>query len=182
VEDQPLNQRLRAILEAADSPAAGHLPVQDPEPRPKPPRRTPLGQLLVSKGLISEAVLEQALEQQAMDGRPLGQILLETGRLSQENLARTLTAQHGFDIGSLRARLGSGETDEPGGESTETFLVRKPGDGEPLHTARTFLDAADAAFELIEERDPDRLEIVRAHGGELENVWSYTRASGPTAS
>jgi hypothetical protein len=54
-------------------------------------------------------------------------------------------------------------------------------DSEPLHVASTFLDAADAAFELIEERNPDRLEIVRAHGGELEHVWSYRRAEESAA-
>ena len=46
---------------------------------------------------------------------------------------------------------------------------------EPVHVADTFIDAADTAFELIEERDPDRLEIVRSRGGELEHVWSYER-------
>jgi hypothetical protein len=57
----------------------------------------------------------------------------------------------------------------------ERFLVREPGTGETLHVADSLLDAADAAFELIEDREPDRLEIVRARGGELEHVWAYER-------
>src|SRR6266516_1277713 len=40
------------------------------------------------------------------------------------------------------------------------------------------LDPADHAFELIDDRDPEQLEIVRARGGELEHVWSYRRADG----
>jgi hypothetical protein len=178
MDDQPLNQRLREIREALDSPAAE----PEAEPTPEPRRRAPLGRLLVTKGLVSEALIERALDQQGKDGRPLGQILIEMGAVSPQNLARALTEQHGVDFsGSLRDRLGGDESDEPGGERTgaESFIVRETSDGEPLHTAPTFLDAADAAFELIEDRDPERLEIVRAQGGELEHVWSYRRAEDP---
>ena len=97
---------------------------------------------------------------------------------------RTLTEQHGFDAsGSLRARLGTadgGETSGVAGEAAEiapeSYLVREATDSQPLHVAATLLDAADAAFELIEELDLERLEIVLARGGELEHVWSYRRA------
>ncbi len=174
--DQPLNTRLREIREAATEPADD----QPSEPR----RRAPLGRLLVNKGLLSEAVLEHALERQLTDKRPIGQILLDMGAISPQNLARTLTEQHGFDFaGSLRARLGAPEADEPGDEDlpAESFVVRETSDGELLHAAPTFLDAADAAFELIQERDPERLEIVRARGGELEHIWSYKRAEETAA-
>jgi hypothetical protein len=177
VGDQPLNQRLREVRAAEDAPSAEPAP----EP-PEPPRRAPLGRLLVSQGVLSQAALDEALERQREDGRPLGQILIELGAISPQNLARALTAQHGVDAsGSLRARLGTGESDCKTGEqlAAESFLVRESSDGEPLHRAPSFLDAADVAFELIEERDPDCLEIVRARGGELEHVWSYRRADGP---
>jgi MSHA biogenesis protein MshE len=176
--DQPLNQRLRAIREAQ------HEPVD--EPAPELPRRAPLGRLLVEKGLLSEDVLEQALERQRENGRPLGQILVELDAVSPQNLARTLTEQHGFDFaGPLRARLGTGDTVASGGAAPEqaqddSYLVRETSGGEPLHVASTFLDAADAAFELIEDRDPEQLEIVRARDGELEHVWSYRRAVDPS--
>jgi hypothetical protein len=172
--DQPLNQRLREIIEGHNAP--------DDEPVPEPPRRTPLGRMLVEKGLVSEDVLEQALEQQRENERPLGQILVELGAISPQNLARTLTEQHGFDSsGSLRARLSvSGEAEAKDGQAQpDTYLVREPSGGEPLHVASALLDAADAAFELIEDHDPEQLEIVRARGGELEHVWSYRRAEEP---
>ena len=176
--DQPLNQRLREIKEAQDEPVD--------EPAPEPPRRAPLGRLLVEKGVLSEDVLEQALERQREDGRPLGQILIELGAVSPQNLARTLTEQHGFDFaGSLRARLGTNDGAEASGEGAQehaqgdSYLVRETSGDDPLHVASTFLDAADLAFELIEDSDPEQLEIVRARGGELEHVWSYRRAEDP---
>jgi hypothetical protein len=178
--DQPLNQRLREIREAYDDPVGEPAP----EAPPEPPRRAPLGRLLVEKGLLSEAALGQALERQRESGRPLGQILVELGEISPQNLARTLTEQHGFDLaGSLRARLATSDGAEAADEQThgESYVVRETSGGEPLHVASTFLDAADVAFELIEDRDPEQLEIVRGHAGEFEHVWSYHRAEEPAA-
>jgi hypothetical protein len=183
--DQPLSRRLRAIREA-DSADPG--PAVEPEPEPQSlaaPRRAPLGRLLVDKGLLSETDLDLALERQREEARPLGQILLDMGAVTPQNLARALTEQTGFDFSaSLRRRLAAegGLEPEDGFVGEERFLVREPGSDEPLHVAASLLDAADAALELIEERDLERLEIVRARGGELEHVWSYERdeaAQGP---
>jgi hypothetical protein len=178
--DQPLNQRLREVREA-------HVDSVD-EPAPEPRRRAPLGRLLVEKGLLSEDVLDQALEHQRENGGPLGQILVELDAISPQHLARALTEQHGFDFGSsLRARLATGDAAEAGAEPAdeqaqgESYLVRETGGDEPLHVASTFLDAADVAFELIEDRDPEQLEIVRGYGGEFEHVWSYRRAEESAA-
>lgn len=179
--DQPLSERLRAVRDAQAAPAG-----ESPSPSaPEPGRRTPLGQLLVEKGTLSEADLGLALEQQRRDGRPLGQILLEMGVVTPGDLARTLTEQHGFDFNaSLRRRLASAPVEpqaSAAGDSPldERYLVREASDAAPLHVAGSFLDAADAAFELIEDRDPERLEIVRAADAGLELLWSYRRDDGP---
>jgi len=189
--DQPLSQRLREIRETHAPPAPALEPVQEL------PRRLPLGELLIEKGLLTEPDLVLALAHQRADGRPLGQILLSMGVLTEQELARTLAEQHGFDFSmSLRRRLSpvarpkpeeapeaQDEPAEEAAEPAERYLVREPGREEPLHVADSFLDAADAAFELIEERDPAELEIVRAREGELERLWSYKRAaSDPLAS
>ena len=171
--DQPLGRRLRAIKET-DGLDAG-LPVK-PEPEPQSlaaPPRALLGRLLVDRGAISESDLDEALERRRTDTKPLGQILLEIGALTSQELARAVTGRHGVDDSdSLRRRL---TTDPSGPETEERYVVREGAAPEPVHVADTFIDAADTAFELIEERDPDRLEILRSRGGELEHVWSYER-------
>jgi hypothetical protein len=179
--EQPLSERLRAIRDAQAAPDAE----ETAPPLPPPAPRLPLGQLLVEKGALSDAELMLALAQQRQDGRPLGQILLEMGVISPGDLARTLTEQHGFDFGaSLRRRLSAVDSpvddaapeEEPVAATPEQqYLVREPGAAEPLHVADSFLDAADAAFELIEEHDPEQLEVVRSGNGELEQLWAYRR-------
>jgi hypothetical protein len=177
--DQPLSQRLREIRESHAPPAT------EPTPVHELPRRQPLGQLLIEKGLLTESDLTLALSHQRVDGRPLGQILIGMGVVTEQELARTLTEQHGFDFSnSLRRRLSPVvSTPEPELEELieeapepERYLVRESGLDEPLHIADSFLDAADTAFELIEERDPAHLEIVRARDGEHEHLWTYNRA------
>ncbi len=56
-------------------------------------RRRPIGQILVKKGEISEADLQAALEEQERSGRRLGEILIEQGRSSWLALARALAEQ-----------------------------------------------------------------------------------------
>ena len=185
--DQPLSQRLREIRETHAPPAPQLEPLQEA------PRRLPLGELLIEKGLLTQPDLVLALAHQRDDGRPLGQILISMGVLTEQELARTLAEQHGFDFSmSLRRRLSPVARpkveDEPAEDAfepevVERYLVREPGNDAPLHVADSFLDAADTAFELIDEHDPAELEIVRDRDGDLEHVWSYNRAaSEPLAS
>jgi hypothetical protein len=180
--DQPLSERLRA---ARESKAASEAEETSPTP-PARAHRMPLGVLLVEKGAVSEADVAIALQQQRHDNRPLGQILLEMGAVTQRELARTLTEQHGFDFNaSLRRRIAPGDEEIPAEaaddpappvpRSSERYVVRESSAGAPLHVADSFLDAADAAFELIEERDPEQLEIVRPSDGDFEQLWSYRR-------
>jgi hypothetical protein len=56
-------------------------------------RRRPIGQILVEKGEISEVDLEAALEEQQRSGRRLGEILIEQGRTSWLALARAIAEQ-----------------------------------------------------------------------------------------
>lgn len=56
-------------------------------------RRRPIGQILVEKGEISEVDLEAALEEQGRSGRRLGEILIEQGRTSWLALARAIAEQ-----------------------------------------------------------------------------------------
>ena len=170
LEDQQRNPDEAAVTSDA-GPEASEQSGDDPARR----RRQPLGRLLIEKGVLSENVLDRALDTQRRSGSRLGEILVQMGAISEDDLARTLTQQHGFDLTlGLRARLAAGGDGPPSdpGDFDDTYLVREAG-GEPIHVASTFLDATDLAFELIDARNPDGLDIVRARGGELEIVWSY---------
>jgi hypothetical protein len=61
----------------------------------------PLGELLVERGILTEVGLEMAITEQRRTGRLLGVILVESGRVGAGELARALAEQHGIE---LRAR------------------------------------------------------------------------------
>jgi hypothetical protein len=71
----------------------------------------PLGELLVDHSLITAADLEQALEDQERTGRKLGQVVVEAGLISIEELTTVLLEQCGIDI-STQEGFGSGLRDE----------------------------------------------------------------------
>jgi hypothetical protein len=56
-------------------------------------RRRPIGQILVEKGEISEVDLQAALEEQERSGRRLGEILIEQGRTSWLAISRAIAEQ-----------------------------------------------------------------------------------------
>lgn len=58
----------------------------------------PLGQLFVSKGLLSEERLEHALDVQAEKGGRLGEKLVELGYVSSSALAQLLAEQYGVEL------------------------------------------------------------------------------------
>lgn len=55
-----------------------------------------LGELLMDAGLITQAQLDQALELQKDKGGLIGEILVQLKFTSEEDIAKTLTAQYGF--------------------------------------------------------------------------------------
>ena len=65
-------------------------------------RRRPIGQILIDKGEISEVDLEAALAEQERTGRRLGEILIESGRTSWLALARAI-AEQVLDIQDVHA-------------------------------------------------------------------------------
>lgn len=68
----------------------------------------PLGQILVEQGLISELELHDALREQQHDGGRLGEILFARGLVSPVDLRDALAEQHGLDL-----RVESRGTAEP---------------------------------------------------------------------
>jgi hypothetical protein len=67
----------------------------------------PLGELFVNRGLISQAELETALAEQAATGKRLGEILVDRGLVSGPDLTSALMDQLGVEI-SKEEGFGSG--------------------------------------------------------------------------
>lgn len=63
----------------------------------------PLGQLLIERGFLSEDQLASALAQQARTGSPLGELLVELGYVPAALIAQALATQHG---GLLKTEYG----------------------------------------------------------------------------
>lgn len=55
-----------------------------------------IGDLLVERGIISKAQLEEAIGHQKKKGGLLGEVLLQLGYASEEDIAQALTSQYGF--------------------------------------------------------------------------------------
>ena len=128
------------------------------------PRR--LGRILVEKGLLSESGLQRVLLAQRRQGGSLGDILVQRGYVSREQIDEALACG--------RERMA--DADDPSqAVIVSRYEVHEPGAASPMHVAHTFLDATDYAFDLIQDEDPDALEIVEVRGGERAVAWSYER-------
>jgi hypothetical protein len=62
----------------------------------------PLGELLVEKGLVTEEELQRALKEQEESGRLLGTILVDRGFVSGPALAVALAEQYGVELATER--------------------------------------------------------------------------------
>jgi hypothetical protein len=172
--------RLKAAeAEAPPVPATSFALSDPPEFGAPPAKWRPLGKLLVEQGVLSEAQLADALaEQQRSHGR-LGEILISRQYVSGVQLARALADQHGVDLDG-NAKLETSAMSYPEEEPIyKVFEVHfEPGWQRRVAVCESpnFLDAADFAFDYVEEHQPVALEIHRTHGAATETVWSYSEA------
>ena len=67
-------------------------------------RDVPLGTLIFREGLLTEEQLEEALQDGMQRGKRLGEVLLERGLVSENDLGRLLAGQKGLQF--VRARRG----------------------------------------------------------------------------
>lgn len=123
-------------------------------------RRRPIGQILVEKGEISDVDLEAALAEQERSGRRLGEILIEQGRTSWLALARAI-AEQVLDIQQAKA--------EPEPEQPAAAAEAAP---DPVKMVR---DLAERVANLppvpdpLPPPDPER-ELARAVAEQVANL------------
>ena len=139
----------------------------------------PLGKLLVDLEFLTESQLERALMAQREDGGRLGEILVSRGLLSGGELAQALAEQHGVELGAqdeaeLQTVVRPITPEEPVYKLFEVIFEPGYQRRTPLFESTNFLEAADHAFEFVEEHEPAALEIHRTSGAAQETVWNYS--------
>ena len=117
----------------------------------------PLGQLLLDEGLLTPEQLEEALDKQATTGRRLGELAVELGFVSHMALSRVLSAQYGVELKS-ESGFGTG---------LRAQLARREDDGEPELPGPDFIVALPP-LELALPPLPTRDERLRDLEDELE--------------
>jgi general secretion pathway protein E len=156
---------------------------------------TPLGQLLISKGLIAQEDLERALELQRERGDKIGKILVDMGYLAQRDLLAGLSEQLGLPIASLASPPTGPEVDGLSArflrqsvifplaidDGTLALAMADPLDFETINAVRGFskleilpqlaapqdiLDAIDRHYEEGERRS----EIAGFAGGDEDDL------------
>jgi hypothetical protein len=137
----------------------------------------PLGKVLIEQGFLTEAQLGEALTQQQESHARLGEILVTRGLLSGSQLAQALAAQHGVELdpeSELESAVLPVAEEEPAYKVFEVHF--EPGWQRrlPVYESPNFLEAADFAFEYVDEHDPAALEIHRTLGAAEETVWNYS--------
>lgn len=134
----------------------------------------PLGELLVTKGLVTQDELERALKEQEETGRLLGSILVDRGFVSGPALAIALAEQYGVELSTERG-FGTGLW-------AEIDRRHRAGRGAPPPAREenvVRLEPAKAPLEAVPDPDPelDRLQAEnRRLKEEIERLESeFTR-------
>jgi hypothetical protein len=140
--------------------------------------RRPLGELLVTKGLVTKDELELALAEQDDTGRLLGAILVERGYVSGPALAIALAEQYGVELKTERGfgtglwaeidrrhREGRGRGDEPDDNVVSLDPVKL--------TALEVVPEEDSQLDLLRSENSrlqDEIERLRSEFTELKLV------------
>jgi curved DNA-binding protein CbpA len=106
----------------------------------------PLGQILVQQGRIDMDALSRSLAEMARTGRPQGEILIELGAVSSADVSRALAEQQAAYVHDIAARAAGVYAWEPGLPPEWTRGARVP----PLRAIVAALRPA-AALPLVEE-------------------------------
>lgn len=139
----------------------------------------PLGKVLVELEFLTESQLERALASQREEGGRLGEILVSRGLLSGAELAQALAEQHGVELtaqdeAGLKTVVRAVAPEEPVYKVFEVIFEPGYQRRTPLFENANFLEAADYAYEFVQEHDPSALEIHRTQGAAQETVWNYS--------
>jgi hypothetical protein len=179
-------QAAQREAEAVPEPEGAALTLADPPGFGADRPWRPLGKVLLDQGVLTEAELEHALGEQEESRGRLGEILVTRGLVSGSELAGALAEQHGvgFDsVHELEAAVLPTPSEEPVYKVFEVHFAPGRERRIALFESPNFLEASDFAFEYVQDREPQALEIHRTQGMQQETVWNYSasRAEAVTA-
>ena len=127
--------------------------IRDNESGPRHSGR-PLGELLVGRGLVSEDQLGEALTQQTTSGKRLGNLLVELGLLGERSLTDVLAEQLGLPVVDL-----SRATMDPEVVALMTEEDARRLGALPTHRDGSRIEVA-VADPLVEDLDKQLIEIL----------------------
>jgi hypothetical protein len=143
-----------------------------------PPKPTlPLGQLVLQRGLLDAEQLEIALAEHMSSGKMLGEVLVEHGWLTQEQIAELLHEQGNVGAGEdgargidlLRTRVAEAEAELEQPAATETAEAEDTAEPDPGYVLFVWSPAGYALLNRSGEPPPIGSE-VGVSGGRLEVV------------
>jgi hypothetical protein len=129
----------------------------------------PLGELLVTKGLVTEDELQRALKEQEETGQMLGTILVDRGFVSGPALAIALAEQYGVELSTERG-FGTGLW-------AEIDRRHRAGRGAPPPPVENVvhLEPLKAPLEAVPDPDPE-VDRLREENQRLQDEIARLRA------
>jgi len=149
---------------------------------------TPLGQLLIDRGLIAAEDVDRALELQKERGDKLGRILMDMGYLAQKDLLHALSDQLGLPIASLATLTAAPELEGLSprflrqslvfpmaiDEGALTLAMADPLDFETINAVQTF-SKLEVRPQLAAEQDIlDALDRLHSEGDRQSAIAGFT--------
>ncbi|MEM7232182.1 MAG: hypothetical protein AAF517_08415, partial [Planctomycetota bacterium] len=126
----------------------------------------PIGQIFKEQELVSEYEIQQALKTQKEQGGALGQILIEQGHISDDDLTKALAEQSGLEFVDLdQVEIQDETIDLVDMQTVETFEVM------PVHYDGTTLTVAIAK--------PDNLSVLEDLRFSLPKVSNFRAMIAP---
>ena len=125
--------------------------------------RRPLGELLVSRGLISEQELELALDEHRRTGKRLGEVLVELGLISGPELELALEEQRGAAV-MKEGGFGTGLLSAIKGQRVRTGENGKGKAAVPLELVRPTASTDEAGSYLLFVPRPSGYGLVEHEG------------------
>lgn len=134
-----------------------------------------IGDILVDLNAALRSQVEKAAEIAGDEGHPIGQVLLEQGLITEEDLYEALALQHGLEYGDPDALADRADSDLVDSASATSLqhqqLIPIRRDGDLLEIAS--VDPDPPSGQLLRQFDAKRLEIHLIGPSNFRRLWEH---------